>query len=203
MKKKLIVVTILLVLILTALVLSGCENEDEYKQDDKLRDSTNLDANNSKPQRANYLAYVIDEEFSIGEDVFIELSYGTRVTKQQIDLYPEENVTEPYELVISAISIEGVYDSQKISNAFQDITDDPSDISNSILIVENFYAENYAFPSDNEKVDTTKVILPQSLFTGNKGCVMVAMHFYHNNAGLTFFYAIENDKILLSKHKFE
>lgn len=176
--------------------MSSCD------QDDKLHGSTELNANSDKPQMANYLSYTIDKEFSIGEDVTIELSYGTRVTKQHIDSYPEENMTDPYKLVISAISIEGVYDSQKISNAFQAITDNPSDISNAILIVENFYAENYPIPSDKEKIDTTKVILSQSLFVGKKGCIVLAMHFYEN-AGLTIFYAIENDKILLSKHQFE
>lgn len=189
MRKTIWMATILL---LSLALLSSCVN-----QDDKLRASTQTDADSGKPLLANYLSYAIDKEFFIGEDVFIELSYGTRVTKQEIDLYPDENMTEPYELELYAISKEGGFTWQDGGDAIMNTFNDPS--KTILLVVENFYAEKYPIPSDNEKASKTKAIIPKSLFIGNKGQIIIAMYYYGEYSSFEINYAIENDKIFLSK----
>ena len=193
MRSKKIKVVILLLTIILLFVFFGCEKDTK-----KICDPTQDELDNGKPLRSNYLSYKIEGIQALGEDINITLLIGTRVTKSAIDTYPEENVEMPYRLIVSAVGVEkGDFYKERRSEAFESITSINQDTSNAILILDDYYAENY--PYDEENFTQKNVILPQTLFIGNEGVIIVAYYFYFTKTSFTLSYKIENNRILIKK----
>lgn len=146
-----------------------------------------------KPEVMCYLSYeLIKDEFSIDEEVRIELVCGTHITKEYADrdnnFYSD---TEARTVNLFALNY--------TDNDKESWMDNPSKIL--ILEIKDFYRENYPYPSETVKAKTTEVSIPKTLFVEDKGKIFLIMNVCDTNFSTVIFYEIKDEKICLSKER--
>ena len=155
-------------------------------------DNKEIDDSNDgvKPARTNHLSYeLIKNEYAIDEEVTVKLAYGTCMMKEGVERYILDSAMEDTSVELFALN-----EDDDVSQSWKE-----NPTKTLILKIEDFYRENYPYPSETVEVETTEVAIPKTLFVGNKGKIELVMDAYGDCCCAFIYYQIKDGKICLSK----
>lgn len=143
-----------------------------------------------KPARTNHLSYeLIKNEYAIDEEVTVKLAYGTCMSREMI----ERNCQLREDTSVEAFAYRNDWNS--VSQSWEE-----NPTKTLILTIEDFFFENYPYPSETVKAKTAEVAIPKTLFVGNKGEIgLVIDAFCGESCYALVYYQIKDGKICLSK----
>lgn len=156
-------------------------------------DNKEIDDSNDgvKPARTNHLSYeLIKNEYAIDEEVTVKLAYGTCMMKEGVERYILDSAMEDTSVELFALN-----EDDDVSQSWKE-----NPTKTLILKIEDFYWENYPYPSETVKAKTAEVAIPKTLFVGNKGKIgLVIDAFCGESCYALVYYQIKDGKICLSK----
>lgn len=155
-------------------------------------DNKEIDDSNDgvKPARTNHLSYeLIKNEYAIDEEVTVKLAYGTCMSREMI----ERNCQLREDTSVEVFAYRNDWNS--VSQSWEE-----NPTKTLILTIEDFFFENYPYPSETVKAKTAEVAIPKTLFVGNKGEIgLVIDAFCGESCYALVYYQIKDGKICLSK----
>lgn len=155
-------------------------------------DNKEIDDSNDgvKPARTNHLSYeLIKNEYAIDEEVTVKLAYGTCMSREMI----ERNCQLREDTSVEVFAYRNDWNS--VSQSWEE-----NPTKTLIMTIEDFFFENYPYPSETVKAKTAEVAIPKTLFVGNKGEIgLVIDAFCGESCYALVYYQIKDGKICLSK----
>ncbi|MBQ4444352.1 MAG: hypothetical protein II896_06845 [Clostridia bacterium] len=185
---------IILVLLLSIIIFILCACAEtlspltESRIEGDIPDSTTNKANISIVLLCRY-----EKQYVLSEPIYIDLGYGTRVTKEQMELYPLDT-PDPNPTPILCTSVESLPDNQAGTTIMVDLKKDSPNVV-ILCTIKDFTAENYPYIETIDEIVPTKVELPKSLIQGKEGCILAKLNHYGVNAGFAIYYKIKNNTI--------